>query len=374
MADRQFIPAAGRVRTMVAGPLQRLLLSIYRHVAILSWPSLMGLVGVHFLVSWLGYTAAHEDKLSDFQTFWYFYAVTVTTIGYGDFTPGTTGGRLVTVFWVMPGGIALFTAVIAKLVQTISTTWTKRMRGEGDYSEMQGHLVILGWSPARTPRLVHLLLADKHYEHAGIVLVGRKIERNPMPEQLKFVRAETLSSPEALRRSAAADAEAVIAVGENDNETLAIGLAIGALERPPRIVAHFQDEAVAGLLRAHCPSAECSVSISVEMLARVAQDPGSSEVQRQIVSPVDSPTQFSLDVPAGVGVFSYGAALAFFKARHDATVIACRRPGDPVVVNARETHMNGPGDTLFVLSDQRIKSHEVDWDGLLQASRDGAAP
>ena len=110
------------------------------------------------------------------------------------------------------------------------------------------------------------------------------------------------------------------------------------------------------------------------MLARVAQDPGSSEVQRQIVSPVDSPTQFSLEVPRGVSAFSYGVALSFFKARYDATLIACRRPGNPVVVNARETHMNGPGDTLFVLSDQRIKAHQVDWDGLLQSSRDGAAP
>jgi voltage-gated potassium channel len=358
----------------VAGPLRRLLLSIYQHVSVLSWSGLVGLVGVHFLVSWIGFVVAGEDKLSDFQTFWYFYAVTVTTIGYGDFTPGTTGGRLVTVFWVMPGGIALFTAVIAKLVQTISTTWTKRMRGEGDYSDMRGHLVILGWNPTRTPRLVHLLLADKHYEHAGIVLVGRNIERNPMPNQIRFVRAEALSSSDVLRRSAVADAEAAIAVGENDNETLAIGLAVGALERPPRIVAHFQDETVADLLRAHCPSAECSVSMSVEMLARVAQDPGSSEVQRQIVSPVDSPTQFSLDIPAGVEPFSYGVALAFFKARHDATIIACRHPGNPVVVNARETHTNQPGDTLFVIADQRIKAHEVNWDALVQATRDSAAP
>jgi voltage-gated potassium channel len=359
---------------MRAGPLQRLLLSIYRHIADLSWPGLASLVAVHCLISWLGLAAAGEDKLSDLHTFWYFYAVTVTTIGYGDFAPSATWGRLVTVFWVMPGGIALFTAVIAKLVQTISTTWTKRMRGEADYSDMRSHLVIFGWSPAHTPRLVHLLLADRLYEHAGIVLVGRNVDRNPMPDQLKFVRTETLSSQDALRRSAAANAEAAIAVGENDHETLAIGLAIGALERPPRIVAHFQDEAAAELLRAHCASAECSVSMSAEILARVAQDPGSSEVQRQIFSPVDSPTQFSLHVPSGVGEFSYGAALTFFKARYDATVIACRRPGDQVIVNARESHSIGSGDTLFILSDQRIKAQEVDWESLLYASQNGTAP
>ena len=63
----------------------------------------------------------------------------------------------------MPGGIALFTAVIAKLIQTISTTWTKRMRGEVDYSDMRSHLVIFGWSSAHTPRLVHLLFAEQNF-------------------------------------------------------------------------------------------------------------------------------------------------------------------------------------------------------------------
>jgi voltage-gated potassium channel len=273
----------------------------------------------------------------------------------------TTLGRLVAVLWTIPGGIALFTAVIAKLVQSVGQVWSRRMRGDASYAGMEGHLVIMGWSALRTPKLVHLLLADKRYDHAGIVVVGHGLDRNPMPDHVRFVRVESLPCADALERSGAATAAAVVAAGSDDNETLAIGLAIGALKPAPRIVAHFRDDAVADLLRSHCPTAECSVSLSIEMLARCAQDPGSSEVQRQIVSPVDSPTQFSLVVPSRAPPFPYGRGLSFFKDRYDATIIAVHAPGTPIAVNARAETMVKHGDCLFLLAAERLKPDDIDW-------------
>lgn len=341
--------------------LHRLVAVLYRHVAMLSWPALLLLVAVHLLVGWAGFILAGEDKAAEADSFWYYYAVTATTIGYGDIAPATTAGRAVAVVWIIPGGIALFTAVIAKLVQSTSRIWSRRMRGEGDYTEMRGHLVIMGWHPVRTRKLVQLFLADRRYDHAGIVLVARGIDQNPMPDDVRFVRVNVLASADGIRRSGARHAAAVVAMGADDNETLAIGLAVGALDAAPRIVAHFQDEGVAALLRSHCPSAECSVSLSVEMLARCAQDPGSSEVQRQIVSPVDSPTQYRLVVPAGARPVSYGQALSFFKERHDATIIAVHPANAPIQVNAPAEIPVKSGDCLFLLAAQRLKANEIDW-------------
>lgn len=341
--------------------LQRLLLACYRHVAALSWPALASLVVLHMSVAWLGFAAAGESKAARLDTFWYFYAVTATTTGYGDIAPESFAGRLVTVLWVMPGGIALFTAIVTKLVQSVGRIWTGRMRGDGDYSAMSEHLVLVGWHPARTPRLVRLLLADHRYDHAGMVLVAAGLDENPLPDHLRYVRVASLSSPEAMVRSGAAGAAAVVAMGENDNETLAIGLAVGTLPQPPRIVAHFQDESVAMLLRAHCASAECSVSLSVEMLARSAQDPGSSEVQRQIISPIDSPTQFRMVVPGDSPDFTYGQGLVFLKRAHDATLIALHRAGREIEVNARSDEAVGSGDGLFYVAAQRLMGDEIDW-------------
>lgn len=341
--------------------LQRFLAACYRHVVALSWPALALLIALHLAVSWIAFVLSGEDKAAEADIFWYFYFVTATTTGYGDVSPVTLPGRLVTVLWVMPGGIALFTAVITKLVQTIGRIWTGRMRGHGDYSGMTNHLVLMGWHAVLTPRLVRLLLADQRYDHAGIVLVASALEQNPLPDSLRYVRAETLSSADAIRRSGTPKAAAIVAMGRDDNETLAIGLAIGTLAQPPRIVAHFQDDATAALLQAHCPSAECSVSLSVEMLARSAQDPGSSEVQRQIISPIDSPTQFRLVVPSGAPSFRYGQSFAFFKRAHDATLIAIGRAGTPVAVNAPVDEPVGAGDSLFYVAAHRLLPDEIDW-------------
>ena len=331
------------------------------------------MVLLHLASSWIAFWLAGEDKAAELDTFWYYYVVTATTIGYGDVSPTTVAGRLVTVLWVIPGGIALFTAVITKLVQSIAKLWNKRMRGEGDYGDMEDHIVIIGWSRERTPRLISLLHADRRYDHAGIVLVAADLDHNPLPDQARFVRVESLPSQEALARSGAARADSVIIVGASDTETLAVALSVGALDPAPRIVAHFDSNTVADLLRAHCPSAECSVSLSLEILARSAQDPGSSEVQRQIVSPVDSPTQYRLVVPEGVAGLDYGLAFSFFKSRYDATIIALMRCGHGVEVNAPSATPVSTGDALYFLAAHRLLPDEIDWPACAMAGKGSQA-
>jgi voltage-gated potassium channel len=349
----------------------RVVAAIYRHVAVVTWPALLFFVAVHLSVSWLAFLAAGEDKAADLDTFWYYYVVTATTIGYGDVAPTSLAGRAVAVLWIIPGGIALFTAVITKLVQSVAKIWNSRMRGEGDYSDMEGHTVIVGWSRERTPRLVNLLNADRRYGHAGIVLVASGVEHNPLPDVVRFVRVDQLPSDEGLGRSGAARAASVIVLGGSDHESLAVALSVGALDPPPRIVAHFDSQRVADLLTAHCETAECAVSMSLEILARSAQDPGSSEVHRQIVSPVDSPTQYRLVVPDGVAGVDYGRAFAFFKSRYDATVLALQRPGRTVEVNASSATPLAPGDSLFFLAAHRLLPHEIDWPACAAAGTGG---
>lgn len=349
----------------------RVVSAIYRHVSAVTWPALLFLVAVHLAMSWVGFLIAGEEKATDLDTFWYYYVVTATTIGYGDVAPASAMGRAVAVFWIIPGGIALFTAVITKLVQSVAKVWNRSMRGEGNYDEMEDHIVIIGWNRERTPRLVSLLHADRRYEHAGIVLVANGVDENPLPDVVRFVRVDHLPSDDGLSRSAASRAESVIVLGGSDHETLAVALSVGALEPPPRIIAHFDSQRVADLLSAHCSTAECSVSMSLEMLARSAQDPGSSEVHRQIVSPVDSPTQFRLVVPDGVAGVDYGRAFAFFKERYDATVLGLHRPGGAVLVNAPSTAEVAPGDALFFLAAHRLLPDEIDWSSCAAAGRGG---
>ncbi len=341
----------------------RLAKRIYRHVAELSWASLAAIAILHFVGSWVALAVFEGGGIARPDVFWYFYATTATTVGYGDFAPATEAGRLVAVLWIMPGGIALFTSVIAKLVQFFADRGRKWMRGLGDYGDLEGHIVILGWHDPQTRRMVEYIFGDSRRENREIVLGATQDMNNPLPDTVKFVRAGGLAAPELLRRAGVAGADRVIVLGGDDNETLAAALGAGALNQKAHLVAFFEQGSLADILEAHCPNAECNVSFAIEMMVRSAQDPGSSRVQRQLLSTLEGPTQFSLRVPEGVAALDYGSVFGAMKERHDATLFGVARSelGEDLVLNAPKDHPIRPGDLLYFMSASRIRETEIDW-------------
>lgn len=341
----------------------RLAKAIYVHVARTTWPTLGILAAAHFILSWALVSYAQETELQTPGLFWYFYVTTATTVGYGDYSPGTMLGRVVVAFWIMPGGIALFTAIIAKSVQVVSDRWRLRMRGHADYSNLTDHIVILGWQGDRTRQMVEYIYGDRRREDRAITLVATQEIENPLPDQVSFVQGSRLNSADVFHRSGLAAASRVIVLGADDSETLAAALAAGAINDTAHMVAHFNQSATADLLQAHCPKAECNVSLSVEMLVRSAQDPGSSRVQRQLLSTLEGPTQFSVQVPDSLPETRYGRLFSALKENHDATLfgVADSLTGHDLVMNAANDRPVHAGQILYFMAAERIKVDEIDW-------------
>jgi voltage-gated potassium channel len=336
---------------------------LYARMSSLSWDTVLLLTLTHLGVSWTLLWVIGGEEIASADIFWYFYATTATTVGYGDYSPATTAGRAVTVLWVMPGGIALFTTIIAKVVQQFSEEWSKTLRGLANYEKSQDHIVILGWHGSRTQRMVdHIRGGQREYEREIVLCSSEEIE-NPMPDQVRFIRGTALNAPDLLQRAGVANATFVIAFGHDDNETLAAALGAAAVNGDAHLVAYFDQQSFADLLKAHCPRAECNVSLSIEMMVRSAQDPGSSRVQRQLLSTLVGPTQFSLRVPGGVKPVSYGALFSALKLKHDATLFGVAKSalGDDLKLNAALDDRVDPGMTLYFMADQRIDPAQIDW-------------
>ncbi len=240
------------------------------------------------------------------------------------------------------------------------------MRGLSSYENLSDHIVILGWHGSRTQRMVDHIRGDTGEEEREIVLCAADDIENPMPDQVHFVRAPALNSPDLLRRAAVAQAEYIIALGNNDNETLAAALGAAAVNGNAHMVAYFDQRSFADLLHAHCPHAECNVSLSIEMMVRSAQDPGSSRVQRQLLSTLEGPTQFSLKVPEDAGQVNYGVLFSELKTKHDATLfgVAESALGDDLILNAPTDHRIDPGTILYFMAARRIEATEIDWQAL----------
>ena len=339
---------------------------LYARVSGLSWDTILLLTVSHFAVSWGMIAIIGGEKIANGDIFWYFYATTATTVGYGDYAPITAAGRAITILWIMPGGIALFTTIIAKVVQQVSDKWRKRLRGLASYENLTDHIVILGWHGSRTQRMVDHIRGGQGEHEREIVLCSAQTIENPMPDQVRFVRGAALNTPDVLRRAAVATAKYIIALGHDDNETLAAALGAAAVNGDAHIVAYFDEQSFADLLAAHCPHAECNVSLSIELMVRSAQDPGSSRVQRQLLSTLEGPTQFSLQVPADANPVTYGTLFSELKTKHDATLFGVAKStlGDDLTLNAPSEHRVDPGMVLYFMAAQRIEAAQIDWSAL----------
>ena len=346
--------------------LSRVAKRFYARIAGLSWDTVFILVACHFTISWGLIVLTGGEEIAEGGKFWYFYAATATTVGYGDYAPASWAGRLVTVSWIMPGGIALFTTVIAKAVQQVSDRWRKSVRGQSSYESLTDHIVILGWHGFRTRQMVDQLRGDIGEKDRKIVLCTVQDIENPMPDEVHLVRGTELNTPDVLTRAGVATAAYLIALGHDDSETLAAVLGAAAINHDAHIVAYFDHESFADLLNAHCPHAECNVSLSIELMVRSAQDPGSSRVQRQLLSTLEGPTQYSLKVPKEIGAVSYGALFTTLKESHYATLIGVAESalGDDLVLNAPSAHRIDPGTIVYFLAARRIEPDEIDWPAL----------
>lgn len=334
---------------------------VYRHVAAVTWPAIILIAAAHFLSSWAIIAFSEGEVISSPAVFWYYYLVTATTVGYGDYAPTTEVGRAIAVFWIMPGGIAIFTSIVAKVVQSAAIYWRRTMAGQGDYSDFVGHTVILGWHGENTRKMVGYMHGDRRDRE--IVLAAHRVRENPLPDLVHFVHGETLTAAALLTRAGVANAGNTVVTGHDDNETLAACLAVAAHSPHTHLVAFFNEESIADLLKAHCPEAECLVPMTMEMLARTADDPGSSRVPKILLSTLVGPTLFSMEVPAEMSPIRYADILQGVYQHHRATVlgVATGKGVDEIHLSPPAERMVQGGDILYYIADRRLASSSVAW-------------
>lgn len=338
---------------------------LYVAIAKLSWGAFAACVVLHAVLSYLALSLADERELTgDPVAYLYFYMTTATTVGYGDLSPATRAGRLAGILLVLPGSITLFTAFLGKAIAGMSGFWRRRLQGFGDFSDLRGHTLVVGWQGTRTRNLIEGLRKDHPSGH--IVLLATGLAENPMPAEMDFVLAEGISNAACYARAGAAGASTVVVRGADDDETLAATLAARAAAPHAHLVAHFQAEGAAQLIRNQLPSVEVITSIAADLLVRSARDPGASRLAALMFGG-RADTAFSMKLPDAAGTIRYLDALCGLKQRHEVTMIGVGRSDGEVDLNCgRECELR-PGDTIYYIADRRYAADEFDWAALENA-------
>ncbi|PZO03434.1 MAG: hypothetical protein DCF28_07270 [Alphaproteobacteria bacterium] len=333
--------------------LTRLFDRAFHAMADLHWTLLFVLIVFHALVTWGLLALAGEEKLNGAATFFYWYATTAYTVGYGDLSPQTDAGRLITALWVFPGAIAAFTTIVAKVLSAIGEVWRVRRSGKGDYSRMTASIVLIGYHPVRTPRMIAELCADLSRDERLVLLTRQTL--TDLDARLRYVQSESLTSTAALIRAGVPTASRILVFTDTDSDTLSATLAASALApSSAHLVCYFEDEDHARLIDQHCPQVEVVLFAGPELVARACKDPGSSQVISALTSHLDEgATLFSLQWPERPPQ-SFGD-LARALLDRGATLLAIQTGVDTLpTFNPASDHKVGQGDRLFYVASNRV--------------------
>lgn len=95
-------------------------------------------------------------------TSFYFVMTTFSTVGYGDYSPVTTAGRLFTVLMYLLG-IGLLGVVIGKIVDTFTLFRKRKEEGKLSYTN-KNHIIIVGWGKKTETAVEEVLSSDSFSE------------------------------------------------------------------------------------------------------------------------------------------------------------------------------------------------------------------
>jgi voltage-gated potassium channel len=337
---------------------------IYHNFKEMKWQGLlMSLLG-YMLLCWLVLRLLGETALVG-ADYLYWIIVTASTVGYGDLSPATMGGKLFSVFFVIPIGLGLFALTVGKVAAFSAYQWRKGIMGMKALN-LNEHILVIGWDPQRTPRLLRLLLieAQQNLGRTLCLCVSDEIE-NPLPGEIEFVRVSAYNDPADMQRCCIDQASSIIIDCARDDSTLAAALYSHSRNPHAHSIAYFRDQSLSQLLRHHCPNIECTPSVAVELMVKAAMDPGSSALHRQLLSAGDGMTQYSVRYPESLPAISISRLYAPLKEHYQATLIAVdlEADGEPEINPPLDLELH-PGALIYYIAPRRIR--DFDWRALTQ--------
>ena len=328
----------------------------------LKWYAILIAMVAYMALSWLLLWLCNEEVLTS-ADFLYWIVVTASTVGYGDFSPQTEAGKYVVSLFVIPFGLGLFGLVIGRLAAYISFQWRKGVQGLRALN-LDKHILVIGWNEDRTLQLIRLLLRemDYHAERTHIALCVKADIENPMPDRIGFVKVKSYTDDQEMERAAIGAASCIIIDSRDDDVTMTTALYCAGKNADAHIIAYFRDDRLGDLLKTHCPNIECMPSVTVEMIAKSAVDPGSSGLHHQLLAVDKGMTQYSVKYAGRQSTLVRDLFLGL-KEQYQATLIGVSDNGyESLRLNPAMAETVQPGDTLYYIADERINN--IRWEDL----------
>lgn len=267
------------------------------------------------------------DEQSFGDSVWY-SIISITTIGYGDFSATSIGARIGTIVFIVIFGLALFSICLGCFVEFFQSFVEKGRKGMSNIIE-SNHIILVNFpSAARVRQMIHELGQDVAYKKCPIVIVTDTIDELPFAyNHVSFVNGSPLEE-DTYEQANLEEAKSVVVLSndynrpaESDAFVSSIVLVIEELRREVRTVAECLESKHLGLFKAsHCDCIVCSQQLTTNLLVQEMQDEGVATVIKDILSNSTEDTLYSTTMINGSDMGPSNYAIAMLK--HDINLLS----------------------------------------------------
>ena len=256
--------------------------------------------------------------------FWW-AIVTMTTVGYGDYAPSTSEGRIFAVL-VMFAGIsltAMFTAVISSIFVA------KRIREDKGLEKVnvKNHIILCGWN-RNADKIIDSIQYLSEGRRKDLVLINdldeetaTRLKTRYRDIHLHFVAGD-YTSEQILQRASLEEADTIIIIPSDvdgtiqnpDEKTILATLTIKGLEPNKRLIAYlYSRENLAHIKRANADEVVISDDFGAFMLASHVMDPGIPQILNRLLDNVSENRFKRVDIPNEFVVQSFDNLFNHFR-------------------------------------------------------------
>ena len=259
----------------------------------------IGLLALSAVGAFIFEAGRNEDFVSFWDTIWW-TVVTITTVGYGDKSPVTIGGKLVGIL-IMALGVATVGIVTGRIASFLVNKQIKARGGLIVVERRKGHFIICGWKEGLENILENILKVNPQLRPSNIVIINDAdpeqidhIKSIPQLKNIKYLKGDYIDEKVLGRANlknastalVLADSSRNFSVQEVDSRTVMAVITIDSMNKNIYTCAEILDEKFEKYLKlANCDEIILSREHSRILIANAASASGISHIASELLLP-----------------------------------------------------------------------------------------